>query len=88
MNDRRGPPPNRRRRFNDGRPPPPGTQLRSQLLGIAESGLRQPDEEVKQIAKLVTDNYEDNYVRELFCSLIVSLYDCPLVAQLWRLSKY
>jgi len=61
------------------RPPPPGTQLRHALLSVAESGMRNPEEEVKNIAKLVTDNYSDSYVRELFSTLTVSLYDnCSL----------
>ena len=64
-------PRNNRRRYDD--PPQPGSRLRKQLLGVAESGMRKPEEEVQTIAKLATDNYDDTYVRNLFCDLTLAL---------------
>lgn len=71
-----------RRRYEDA---PPGTRLRRQLLAVAESPMRNPEDEVKDIAKLVTDNYHDNYVKETYCDLVLSLvleqpFKIPFVA--------
>lgn len=35
--------------------------------------MRNPEDEVTDIAKLVTDNYHDNYVKETYCDLVLSL---------------
>jgi nuclear cap-binding protein subunit 1 len=48
-----------RRRYEDA---PPGTRLRRQILAVAESPMKNPEDEVTEIAKLVTENYHDNYV--------------------------
>lgn len=47
--------------------------------------MRNPEDEVKDIAKLVTDNYHDNYVKETYCDLVLSLvleqpFKIPFVA--------
>ncbi|GAB7357791.1 hypothetical protein MBLNU459_g0610t1 [Dothideomycetes sp. NU459] len=72
-----------RRRYND--EPPPGTRLRRQLTAVAESPMRNPEDEVVEIAKLVTENYDDSYVRETFHDLTLQLvteqpFKIPFVA--------
>jgi nuclear cap-binding protein subunit 1 len=47
--------------------------------------MRNPEDEVKDIAKLVTENYHDNYVKETYCDLALSLvleqpFKIPFVA--------
>ncbi|KAG9542989.1 hypothetical protein KCU79_g17774, partial [Aureobasidium melanogenum] len=71
-----------RRRYEDA---PPGTRLRRQLLSVAESPMKNPEDEVTEIAKLVTENYHDNYVKETYCDLVLSLvleqpFKIPFVA--------
>lgn len=36
--------------------------------------MRNPDDEVREIAKLAYDNWEDNYVKEVYCDVTLALY--------------
>ncbi|PNY24968.1 Nuclear cap-binding protein subunit 1 [Tolypocladium capitatum] len=59
------------RRRTDSAPAP--VRLRRQLLAIADSPLRQWDVEVQSIARMVTDNYEDEQLRDTFVNLAMQL---------------
>ena len=59
------------RRRTDSAPVP--VRLRRQLLAIADSPLRQWDVEVQTIARMVTDNYEDEQLRDVFVNLAMQL---------------
>ncbi|KAH7318557.1 MIF4G like-domain-containing protein [Stachybotrys elegans] len=65
-NDRR----NQRRR-TDYAPVP--VRLRRQLLGIADSPLRQWSDEVQSIAHMMSDNYDDENLRATFTGLVMQL---------------
>ncbi|KFA45441.1 hypothetical protein S40293_10120 [Stachybotrys chartarum IBT 40293] len=65
-NDRR-----HQRRRTDAAPVP--VRLRRQLLGIADSPLRQWAEEVQAIAHMVADNYDDEHIRGIFVNLVAQL---------------
>ncbi|KAL8674610.1 MAG: hypothetical protein Q9168_000985 [Polycauliona sp. 1 TL-2023] len=75
----------------DRRPPrrqyqePVHVKVRKQLLAIAESPLKKIDEEVQEIATIVTDNYEDEEIRRHFLELALQLvveqaFKIPFVA--------
>lgn len=36
--------------------------------------MRNPEDEVKEIAKLAYENWEDNYVKEVYCDVTLALY--------------
>lgn len=36
--------------------------------------MRNPEDEVQEIAKLVYENWEDNYVKEVYCDVTLALY--------------
>ncbi|PHH84606.1 hypothetical protein CDD83_1664 [Cordyceps sp. RAO-2017] len=59
------------RRRTDVAPAP--IRLRRQLLGLADSPLRQWDAEVQSIAHLLSDNHEDEQLRESFVNLSLQL---------------
>lgn len=64
---------------------PPGTRLRRLLLDIAEDPLRLPHEAAANIARLASDNYDDEYVKETFCAVALKLvveqpFKIPFVA--------
>ncbi|KYK58659.1 cap binding protein [Drechmeria coniospora] len=59
------------RRRTDHAPVP--VRLRRQLLAIADSPLRQWDTEVRSIARMVTDNHEDEQLRETYVNLTMQL---------------
>lgn len=61
--DRDHPSRNQRPRYSA---PPPGTQLRKGLLEIGEDTLRMPHEVAIQLARLLVDNYDDEYVKDVF----------------------
>lgn len=63
--DRRGP----RRRLDA----PPHVRVRKQLLAIAENAMRPWHEEVQTIAKLLTDNWDDELLRGNFVDLLLQL---------------
>jgi nuclear cap-binding protein subunit 1 len=47
--------------------------MRRQLLSIADSPLRQWSEEVQSIARMVTENYTDEALRNSFLDLVLQL---------------
>jgi len=64
---------------------PPGTKIRRGLLEIAEDPLRLADETAANIAKLAAENWEDEYVRDTFCTVALKLvveqpFKIPFVA--------
>ncbi|KAK3066415.1 Nuclear cap-binding protein subunit 1, partial [Teratosphaeriaceae sp. CCFEE 6253] len=64
---------------------PPGTRLRRALLEIGEDPLRLPQEIALNTAKLAAANYEDDYVRDTFCTVGLKLvveqpFKIPLLA--------
>jgi nuclear cap-binding protein subunit 1 len=61
---------NQRRRV-DSAPLP--VRVRRQLLSIADSPLRRWSEEVQSIAHMVTDNYDDQDLRNSFLDLVMQL---------------
>lgn len=63
--DHRGP-----RRRNE---PPVPVRLRKQLLDISDSPLRGVHEEIKGVAQLLADNYDDLRLRETFVDLALQL---------------
>ncbi|KAL1959982.1 hypothetical protein VTO42DRAFT_650 [Malbranchea cinnamomea] len=58
-----------RRRYEE----PLSVAVRRQLLTIAESAARRPEDEVAKIAKSVTENYEDEELRNEFQQLVLQL---------------
>ena len=36
--------------------------------------MRNPEDEIKEIAKLAYENWEDNYVKEVYCDVTLALY--------------
>ncbi|TKA53932.1 hypothetical protein B0A49_12580, partial [Cryomyces minteri] len=58
-----------RRRYEE----PLASKIRKQLLSIAESPLKDPVEEAKDIAKALTDNYDDDELRNSFYELVILL---------------
>ncbi|KAF2218989.1 MIF4G like-domain-containing protein [Elsinoe ampelina] len=74
---------NRKRRFNDddapSRPPqrrrfdPPGTRLRKKLLTLADAAFVAPETEISEIVSIVVQNSGDDFVRDTFCDLALSL---------------
>ncbi|KAK4501670.1 hypothetical protein PRZ48_007479 [Zasmidium cellare] len=65
--------------------PPPGTRIRRGLIEIAEDHGRLPHEVAANLAKLTADNYEDEYVKEVFSTVALKLvgeqpYKIPFVA--------
>ncbi|PHH70949.1 hypothetical protein CDD82_6822 [Ophiocordyceps australis] len=61
---------NQRRRTESA---PVPVRLRRQLLGLADSPLRQWDAEVQSIARMLSDNYDDEQLREMFVNLTTQL---------------
>ncbi|KAI9681766.1 MAG: hypothetical protein M1829_000511 [Trizodia sp. TS-e1964] len=61
-----------RRRYDEP-PQPPIRKLRKQLLEIAESPFRKPEEDVASISKLFLDAFADEEAQEGFCDLILQL---------------
>ena len=64
---------------------PPGSRLRRGLLDIGEDDRRRPQDEAFNLARLASDNYEDEYVRETVTSVIMKLvveqpFKIPFVA--------
>lgn len=59
------------RRRTDSAPAP--VRLRRQLLSLADSPLRRWSEEVTSIARIVTENYDDENLRETFLNLSLQL---------------
>lgn len=53
--------------------PPAPVRLRKQLLDIADSPLRGVHEEIKGVAQLLADNYDDLRLRETFVDLALQL---------------
>ncbi|TKA81136.1 hypothetical protein B0A55_01641 [Friedmanniomyces simplex] len=79
--------------FEQGRPDrrprqseaPPGTRLRRALLEIGDDPLRLPQEVAQNAAKLASENYEDEYVRDTFCTIVLMLaieqpFKIPMIA--------
>lgn len=75
---------NRKRRFRDDddfdrRPTrrryeePTASKLRKMLLSIAESPMRLPEDEAKDIARLLGENFEDEEIRNEFFDVFVKL---------------
>ncbi|GAM86800.1 hypothetical protein ANO11243_048200 [Dothideomycetidae sp. 11243] len=73
---------NRKRRFQDddgGRPhqrrryDPPGTRLRKKMLGLLDSSFHTPEQDIREIAQLAVQHGADDYVRDTFCDLAVSI---------------
>ncbi|KXT09480.1 hypothetical protein AC579_4440 [Pseudocercospora musae] len=67
------------------REPPPGTRIRKGLLEIAEDHGRLAHEVAANLAKLTADNYDDEYVQELFSTVTMKLvleqpFKIPFVA--------
>ncbi|OAA40326.1 cap binding protein [Metarhizium rileyi] len=59
------------RRRTDSAPVP--VRLRRQLLSLADSPLRRWSDEVTSIARMVTENYEDENLRNTFVNLVLQL---------------
>ena len=59
------------RRKVDSAPVP--VRLRRQLLGIADSPLRDWGTEVQSIARMITDNHDDQQLRDTFLDLAMQL---------------
>ena len=64
---------------------PPGTRIRRGLLAIAENQYSLPHEDAMKVAKLVTENYEDDYIKDTFSAVSLRLvveqpFKIPLVA--------
>ncbi|KAK3715443.1 Nuclear cap-binding protein subunit 1 [Vermiconidia calcicola] len=64
---------------------PAGTQIRRGLVEIGEDALRLPHEVAMNLAKLATDNYHDDYVKDTFCQVTLKLvveqpFKIPFVA--------
>ncbi|KAK4973197.1 hypothetical protein LTR28_011858 [Elasticomyces elasticus] len=77
--DRRDRP--QRRRYEE----PTGTRLRKQLLAIAESPLRNAEDEALNIAKITAENWDDQYIKDTFCEISILLvleqpFKIPFVA--------
>lgn len=63
----------------------PGTRVKKGLLDIAEDNLRMPHEQAMNLARLAADNWEDEYVRDAFCTVVLKLvneqpFKIPFVA--------
>lgn len=61
------------------------SQVRTQLLAIAESKMKRVEEEITAIANTVCDNYEDEELRNSYCELTLQLvveqpFKIPFVA--------
>lgn len=70
-----------RRRYEE----PLSSRVRKQFLSIAESPLKRVEDEVVSIARMVTDNFEDEEVKQSFYDLVVQLvveqpFKIPFVA--------
>lgn len=70
-----------RRRYEEPLP----VRLRKQLLSIAESPLVLVEEEVRSLAKLVSDNYDDAELRNMFLDMTLQIvleqpFKIPFVA--------
>jgi nuclear cap-binding protein subunit 1 len=61
----------RQRRRTDSAPVP--VRLRRQLLSIADSPLRQWNEEVLSLANMLVDNQDDEQLRSTFISLVMQM---------------
>jgi nuclear cap-binding protein subunit 1 len=64
---------------------PPGSRLKRGLLDIGEDDRRRAQDEAFHWAKLATDNYEDEYVRDTFTTVILKMvveqaFKIPFVA--------
>lgn len=57
-----------RRRFD-----PPGTRLRKKLLSLLDSSFSTPQQEIGDIASIVVQHSHDDFVRDTFVDLVVSL---------------
>lgn len=51
----------------------PGTRIKRGLLDIAEDTLRMPHEQAMNIGRLAADNWDDEYVRDAFCTTALKL---------------
>ncbi|KAF2158081.1 hypothetical protein K461DRAFT_310046 [Myriangium duriaei CBS 260.36] len=60
--------PHQRRRFD-----PPGTRLRKKMLGLLDSSFHTPEQDIREIAQLAVQHGGDEYVRDTFCDLAVSI---------------
>ena len=58
-----------RRRYEE----PTASKLRKMLLSIAESPMRLPEDEAKDIARLLAENFEDEEIRNEFFDVFVKL---------------
>ncbi|KAI9892369.1 MAG: hypothetical protein M1814_001571 [Vezdaea aestivalis] len=58
-----------RRRYEE----PDHIKLRKQLIGLGESPLTRPEDEVVQIAKLVADKSSDETVKETFVNVVTAI---------------
>lgn len=65
----RGPPPQRQRRHYD----PPGTRLRKKLSAFLDSGFHTPEQEINDIGSLVLQHSSDEYVRDTFGDILISV---------------
>lgn len=70
-----------RRRYDE----PLASKVRKQLLGIAESPLKRVEDEIFSIAKTISDNYEDEELRNGFYTVALQLvaeqpFKIPFVA--------
>jgi len=54
---------------------PPGTRIRRGLVEIGEDALRMPHEVAMNLAKLVVENWEDEYVRDTLSSVTLRLVE-------------
>jgi len=41
--------------------------------------MRNPEDEVRDVAKLAYENWDDNYVKEVYCDVTLALYVSPAV---------
>ncbi|PSK56622.1 hypothetical protein B9Z65_6246 [Elsinoe australis] len=60
--------PNQRRRFD-----PPGTRLRKKILTLVDAGFVAPETEISEIVSLTVQNSSDDFVRDTFNDLVLSL---------------
>lgn len=69
--------PQRRRRYEE----PTQVKLRKMLLSIAESPMKLPEDEAKDIARLLGEHFEEEELKSEFFDMFVKLYE-PLLLML------